>query len=116
MMVQLHKEKCSHCLKNIYTGQPILECTECNQIIHAKCFKKSNYALKNDNFYCSNCKNLVEKKYNPFKILHIEETEIDLNDDFQKMSHTLEKCKQFSVNDFNESFNESFKNFNSSIF
>ena len=69
-MSKLQREKCGSCFKEIYLGQSITECANCNQsVIHTKCFKKSAFNKRNGAFYCSTCLTLVPERYNPFREL-----------------------------------------------
>ena len=39
-------------------------------VVHAKCFAKSSFKLKNDSYYCQIChRNIGEDRYNPFETM-----------------------------------------------
>ena len=104
MIGRLAKEKCSHCLRNINTGQLTFECFKCNAIFHSRCFRQSNTEIINQNFYCINCKLSIVKQYNPFQLIINEDSDDDDVDTYlQKMSLVLEQCKSYSTNEFNMS-------------
>ena len=94
------KEPCSHCRRGVGLGIPHFECSLCNQIFHAKCFKPSGAQVMSDNFYCSNCKDIAPIKYNPFKFMADPEKD-DHDPCIQKMSDILETCTEYSHKDLN---------------
>ena len=112
----LIKEVCGCCLKNINIGQAISECGKCNCIIHTNCFKKAKFQIINNENYCSNCKETIERIYNPFELLcgsknpgdHSDRpynAEIsDCFDDLKAISKILSNCaRQNTINDVNNS-------------
>ena len=54
-MLNLPKEKCGCCDKFINIGQVILECEQCTSIIHAKCYKSSEYECVDNLWLCPLC-------------------------------------------------------------
>jgi len=66
-MINVRKEICRCCSKNIQVGQPTTECKNCIIIIHTKCYKKSNFKNINNLHYCGTCQPLIPTRYNPFK-------------------------------------------------
>ena len=82
-------------------GIPHFECYSCNKIFHGKCFKSSKAEAINNNLYCISCKTNTTKRYNPFKSM-IDCKEDDIDPYLQKMSDILEKCKSYSIKDFNK--------------
>ena len=111
----LPKEICSHCRKSVGLGLPHFECLLCNHIFHAKCFKPSAAQVIDDQIYCSNCKHLVPKKYNPFK--HMIDCEIENNDPcIQKISDVLEQCTDYPHKDLNTLITPHMQNNFSTIF
>ena len=113
MINGLKKELCCHCQKSVNIGHQFFECNQCNKILHAKCFKLSNSAVINDNFYCVHCKINVIKRYNPIKCLLGDD--LDLNDHDENdpeiilTSQILENCKNYSVHEFNSELSEKLK-------
>ena len=99
-MTTLTKEVCKHCCKGIYVGQAIVECSECNHVIHHKCYNSAN-TDSHGNFLCNICVNLAVKRYNPFKYDILDE-EIDLDDTTTKLSQILNCCSQFKVRHINQ--------------
>ena len=96
----LAKEVCSSCLNNINIGQAIIECSKCDCVIHHKCYTRDQY----DSFLCEQCVSLDFTRYNPFSSLISDDNNRDSNlltDSISKMSQILEKCKCYSVSDFN---------------
>ena len=109
MINGLRKELCCHCHKSINIGHQFFECTQCNKILHAKCFKPSNSELINDNFYCINCKINVVKRYNPIKCLLGDDVDDDDNENDPEIiltSQILESCKNYSIHEFNSELSE----------
>ena len=114
-MNNLTKEICSHCRKNVGLGIPHFECSICNRILHAKCFKPSNAIALDENFYCFDCKHLIPVKYNPFK--HMTDPENDNYDPcIQKISDTLETCTAYALKDLNTHITPHMQNNFSAIF
>ena len=96
----LTKETCGHCRKSVGLGLPHFECHLCNHIFHAKCFKPSDAQVIDNQFYCSNCKHLVPKKYNPFK--DMVDSELENNDPcIQNISNVLDQCTHYPHKDLN---------------
>ena len=83
-MTALTKEVCKHCCKSLYVGQAIVECSECNHVIHHQCYNSTN-TDSHGNFLCNICVNLAVKRYNPFKY-DIFDEEIDLDETTTKLS------------------------------
>ena len=94
-MIFLNKEKCSHCLKSLCLGQKYFECFKCNCIIHEKCFKISEASVINLNYFCSQCKALILKQYNPFKDMISKSDNNNSDPLILKMSQVLEYCKPY---------------------
>ena len=115
MMISHANEVCAHCSRNICIGQPIVECHECDQAIRSKCYNYSEIDSMNDKFYCNDCSYLSIKKYNPFKF-DLENDEIDLDDNLQKLSLLLNNCKSYSVKKFNNIYKDKFPMKNSMLF
>ena len=116
MIGTLKKETCGHCLKNVNIGQSIHECHKCNCVIHTKCLKLSKFSIINNNYYCQNCKILIETKYNPFKCMldnNVDDDELSELTDLQKLSTLLEDCKSYSTDELN-SMDSLCENFSSS--
>ena len=114
-MNNLTKEICSHCRKNVGLGTPHFECSTCNRIMHAKCFKPSNSVASAEKFYCFHCKDQIPVKYNPFK--HMTDSE---KDDFdpciQALSDALENCNAYTLKDLNTLITPHMQNNLSAIF
>ena len=107
MISGLRKEPCCHCQKSINIGHQFFECTQCNKILHAKCFKLSKSEVINDNFYCANCKTNVIQRYNPIKCLLGDDVDDDENDpEIVLTSQILENCKNYSIHEFNSELSE----------
>ena len=102
-MIALIKEVCGHCQRSVSLGQHLLECTECNNIVHKKCCDTSKFI--NSEFYCKNCEHLAVKRYNPFN-LDFQNDEIEDSDILFNFTQRLETCKAHKVNDFNNSFSD----------
>ena len=117
MVTILSKEKCSHCLKSISFGQKFFECYRCNCIIHEKCFGNSQADIINAHFYCSHCKLLTPKQYNPFKLIVSDnDDDTDFDPLIVKMSQILEKCKSYSTSEFNLAHSDDLKKYGGSLF
>ena len=119
MIIPLKKEVCCCCFKYINIGQSVTECSDCNCVIHTKCFKSSKFAIINDSCYCQNCKAIIAIRYNPYNcviesIINDDES-YDLTD-FNIKSTILENCTSYTVNDFNKIEDTNFKNNLSTFF
>ena len=112
----LIKEVCECCKKNINIGQAITECDECNCIIHTNCFKKAKFQTINNRSYCHNCKEKIERVYNPFESLCRANSDNDYNDrhynteigdsfeELSTISQLLNNCTRYkTISDFNKS-------------
>ena len=110
----LIKEVCGFCAKNINIGQPVTECKKCNCIIHTNCFKKSKYQIVNNRSYCNNCKETIERIYNPFESLCRPNSSIEYSDrhynaeigdcfeELSAISQLLNNCtRSKTISDFN---------------
>ncbi len=97
MMATLKKEVCRHCSENVNIGQPIAECnnSNCNIVIHTKCFKKAEFSHINGQLYCCNCSLHVKPIYNPFENL-----------DGLKLSSESEDLDKHYENDITDVFDE----------
>ena len=112
MINGLMKELCCHCQKSVNIGHQFFECTHCNKILHAKCFKPSNSEVINDNFYCSNCKINIIKRYNPIKCFLGDDVDDDHEENDPEIiitSQILESCKNYSIHEFNSELSEKLK-------
>ena len=52
-MTVVIKEVCIHCHRNICVGQSVIECFECDSIIHSKCYNFSEVDSTCENYYCN---------------------------------------------------------------
>ena len=66
-MLKIPKELCGCCQKYINIGQFILECELCQSVIHAKCYKNSEFENIDNLWNCKLCAQKHESRYNPFK-------------------------------------------------
>ena len=101
------KEVCVHCRRAICIGQPIVECYECDCVIHSKCYNYAEIDPLNDKFYCNNCCHLSVKRYNPFRY-DIDDEDLDLDDNTQKLTNILEQCRSHSVKQLNNLHKQNF--------
>ena len=128
----LIKEVCGCCLKNVNIGQAVTEFDKCNCIIHTKCFRKYEFRVINNRNYCNNCKETIEKIYNPFESLSRSNSQNDFSDrpynaeigdcfeELSVISQLLNNCTRYktidNLNDSLESRNlTSLKNENFSV-
>lgn len=111
MILNLPRESCGCCKKSIYFGQSVLECDNCNIIIHGKCYKNSNFVNKDSLWLCEVCNSAHEPRYNPFKPIHVsnpdseafyDEDPCDYIDTFKIMSNLLDNCRSYSKKELNE--------------
>ena len=109
MMLNLSKEKCGCCDKFINIGQFILECEQCTSVIHAKCYKPSEYKCVDNMWLCPLCSKNHMQRYNPFNALlsnHMnkvpsngksyDDESPDVTDITQNVSNILNACKSYS--------------------
>ena len=117
------KKKCVSCEKFINIGQCITECAKCLNVIHSRCFSKSNFKQANEKYYCEICHSLILLRYNPFKKLNDEinsDSEQTFNEnpcsytgDLTEASQVLDKCENFEFKYVTELLNDNQNNFNS---
>ena len=121
-MFGLQKEKCDSCEKKINIGQCITECSKCLNIIHSRCYSKSNFKKLNQKFYCKICQPSIMIRYNPFK-KQIDELDNDSEHFFdqdanvvlgnlQEASQVLENCENLLSKDVTQLINEKHNSFN----
>ena len=114
-MTGLIKEVCVHCQASVNLGQAITERSVCDCIIHSKCFDKSIHVFFENEFFCSNCKYLATKRYNPFKT-DFENDEIDENDILHSVAQKLTSCKSHNIKEINNSYTDLLKEHTSIFF
>ena len=108
-MLNLAKEVCGYCTKNINIGQFTLECESCTDIIHAKCYSLSNYKNIDNMWLCSLCCADYRPRYNPFLALHNDGPNSipeDTISSLQNITQLLNTCKSHSTKDFNNLLSE----------
>ena len=105
MICPLKKEVCQPCGRFINIGHLLLECENCEIIIHAHCHKTAKFMCMNELWVCSTCQTTIEPRYNPFKSLCEVDQDSDkfYNDDgthgditLQSMSSILESCAKYT--------------------
>ena len=111
-MLHLTKETCGCCRKFLNLGQPMLECEICDKMIHAKCYKISEFKNIENLWHCSSCIEHREIRYNPcehcYKSSQLEseafynEEPIDAIEIIQDMSNMLKKCRSYDKKELNE--------------
>ena len=106
MANKLVKEMCSHCIKSVNVGQPTSECEKCNIIIHAKCYKASNFCKINARDYCESCSGGIQVRYNPYRFAEcIDDNDREVCDEgyseMRKVSSVLESCATYTVQSLN---------------
>ena len=118
-MSNLPKEKCGGCDKFINIGQFILECEQCTSVIHAKCYKLSEYTNIDSLWLCPLCSTNHMQRYNPFTTLHSNQENKDGNtgkfydnepsddiDSIQSISNILNDCKSYTKKEINSLTND----------
>ena len=111
MMLNLPKEPCGCCNKSISIGQTILECDQCNMIIHGKCYKNSKFSNFDCLWLCESCAIAHEPRYNPFKSAYsatrgdseafYDEDPADYIETLQVMTGLLEECNSHGTGEIN---------------
>ena len=109
-MCNVTREVCEPCKKVIKFGEPLLECENCFNSVHAKCYKKSNFTCVNEIWVCNECSNDIVPRYNPFLCMRNIDHNDNVYDDegvydnglLQSMSGTLENCKFFDKIELNQ--------------
>ena len=108
----LKREVCGTCLKQIFVGQAVTICKQCDIIVHGKCGTKNNVMCLNEgNTYCNKCierNNII--RYNPF--LNLCENEdsdkfydgepTELTESMGQVSKILESCSMYNSANFNK--------------
>ena len=116
MTTNLTREVCGGCLKSISLGQAIVECCECDRIIHYKCMKLKN---STGDFYCKFCTHLAVVRYNPFRNLLGSDSNPTANaadENIEKISGILENCKSYTADQMNKSHLDTLRNNTSAMF
>ena len=108
-MTRLTPEKCKSCSKCVRAGHPFIVCEHCNCILHKKCKSKDNIVTFRDSTYCKDCidhNDII--RYNPFYTPPhfanngpFNQEPIDYIESIENISHILENCKSFSINELN---------------
>ena len=115
MSSHMKREVCESCSKQIYIGQRVAICEQCDIIVHKKCASKINksFLMFREKLYCASCiaKNDIIR-YNPFINIVNDNDPGSLHGDFcdnsdvietsQIISDILENCHQFNSDTFNE--------------
>ena len=102
-MYNVKREVCEPCKKVIKIGEPLLECENCFDSVHAKCYKKSHYTCVNETWVCIECSNDIVPRYNPFLCIKNVDYNDKVYDDegvyddgiLQSMSSILENCRTY---------------------
>ena len=100
-MTALIKEVCAVCARSIGIGQIIVQCVECDCVMHHKCYKKCDLTNDCDEFYCKNCIHLAVARYNPFKIDSDTETEDNTDELLIKICNILSNCQSHPTTSLN---------------
>ena len=105
--VDLKKEVCECCSKNINIGQFTTECSKCSKIIHTNCYIKSKFDCVNGLHYCTACHSSIIQRYNPFRSLGIQNDNnsdkyydvdiTDIIDTVNQASNILENCSSITL-------------------
>lgn len=119
MMVSkvIPREACACCLKAIYLGQSITECSLCIAVVHTKCFSNSKFSAINNRYLCQKCATNTEKRYNPFSSFEIPESDIgndnplfydndpnSIPESISVPSSILNSCRSLSTLEINKSY------------
>ena len=107
MIMKIIKDVCEPCSRSINIGQPLLECENCNNAIHTKCFKSAKYSCKNGLWMCCECASSAEERYCPFPS---DEESIDSDRFYDNRNQedaliasyalVLERCRRYSKIEF----------------
>ena len=104
---KIEKELCGCCIKSINIGQSIVECSECNIAIHAKCHKLAEFQqfhTDSIDWFCKECQQNIVPKYNPFNSWSDSDTkdhDNDFGDDIIHISNLLNRCKSYNIKSLN---------------
>ena len=108
MMLNIPKELCGCCQKYINIGQFILECELCQSVIHAKCYKNSEFENIDNLWNCKTCALKHESRYNPFKSCINSKSGVFYDDEppesielLEHMSNILSSCQSHSKKEVN---------------
>ena len=122
-MLKIPKELCGCCQKYINIGQFLLECELCRSIIHAKCYKNSEFVNIDNLWHCKVCAEKHEFRYNPFASSTNSKNGVFYDDEpseaidlMQHMSNILSNCKSYSKNEVNMLIDNLKSSGNTSIF
>ena len=108
--INMIKDVCGCCNKNILIGQRFIECYHCSKTVHYNCRKTSKFYLHNSMPSCPDCITNIPQRYNPFRECENIPCNLDGSDHFynvdfseeiscfQKANHVLENCKTQTSN------------------
>ena len=97
------KDVCEPCSRSINIGKPLLECENCNNAIHTKCFKTAKYSCQNGLWMCCECTSSAEKWYCLFPS---DEESIDSDRFYENRNQEdalivlQERCRRYSKIEF----------------
>ena len=103
-MIVLNKEVCPVCAKTIKISQIIVECFECDCVMHHKCYEKSSVNHTSEKFYCINCAHLATTRYKPFSLDSDNEDNTEADETLVKVNHLHDNCNAYSANEFNRQY------------
>ena len=108
-LVNMNRETCGRCIKQIYIGQSSIVCSKCNLIFHLNCAKDA--VTFREDIFCSICVDKFDViRYNPFFHHDLIETDdnkfydnepSDYIEIIENMSNILENCRSYTINELN---------------
>ena len=108
-MINLKKEVCPICAKYINTSQIIVECYECDCVMHHKCYKKFNTNKTANSVYCPKCCHLAETRYTPFDFEILNDKNVEADETLVRVNQIHNTCKSYNANEFNTTFSNDMK-------
>ena len=95
MGININREKCEGCCKDIYFHSKIATCSECGNAVHYNCARKMyKFDHIKDNWTCWKCFSDKPLVYNPFHRVFYNKFTTDYD---SSVSEEIDMIKMFSI-------------------
>ena len=109
MIMRIEKEPCDVCSKKISFGHRVLECVNCQSVVHLSCSKIKKFGVVRNSTFCHHCLESNDiMRYNPFFDLVVSEhtdkfyddEPVEFTETVEKLSNVLEDCHGYTKAEF----------------
>ena len=101
MVINIKREICEGCCKQIFRHNKCIICSQCNKIAHYKCSNKTyTYDQVKDYWSCWECTANIPLRYNPFDSIFYNKYQVEDPEAFEEtnqVTNILNNCKIFSA-------------------